>query len=134
MVKEQDFDLLLSDINMPGMKGFDLLNQVRSVKPELKTALMTAYEVRDYLRLARDHDIGNIIAKTTPFNYGEMSLLIRNILSENVFGLDKYIQGPIQSENINCPADMERTIEKVICDIPEQSHKHSFIQALGKSS
>ena len=40
--KEEGFDLLISDINMPQMNGFDLLSQVKSKYPE-----------NDYLKIGR---------------------------------------------------------------------------------
>lgn len=38
-----EFDLLLSDIKMPGMGGLDLLERVKSKWPEMHVILMTAY-------------------------------------------------------------------------------------------
>ncbi len=39
----RDIILLLSDINMPGMTGFDLLRQARIVRPDLPIIMITAY-------------------------------------------------------------------------------------------
>lgn len=38
------FELLLSDISMPGMSGYDLLKQVRDRWPSLPSILMTAMQ------------------------------------------------------------------------------------------
>ncbi|MBN1578924.1 MAG: response regulator, partial [Chitinispirillaceae bacterium] len=69
LLKHQPIDLILSDINMPGMKGFDLLREVRTGYPTIKRVLITAYNVEDYLEMALKYDIGNIFVKTTPFNF-----------------------------------------------------------------
>jgi CheY-like chemotaxis protein len=87
---KEPFDLVLSDINMPGMKGFDLLKLVRQKYPHIKRVLITAYNVEDYLELALKYDIGNIFVKTAPFNFNELSVIIKNLLANTIFGLEQY--------------------------------------------
>lgn len=36
--------LLLSDVNMPGMSGFDLLDRARALRPGLPVVMITAYD------------------------------------------------------------------------------------------
>jgi CheY-like chemotaxis protein len=88
-------DLVLSDINMPVMRGFDLLKEVREKYPSVKRVLITAYNVEDYLELALKHDVGNIFVKSTPFNFRELSQILENLLTGDIFGLSKYIEKPI---------------------------------------
>jgi len=38
-----DYDLLLTDVNMPGMDGFALLKQARNVDPNIVTVMLTGY-------------------------------------------------------------------------------------------
>jgi CheY-like chemotaxis protein len=126
------FDLLLSDINMPGMKGFELLAEAAVRYPRLKRALITAYDVRDYLNMARDYDIGNIITKTTPFNFDELGLLVRNILTGEVFGLERYVRGEVHTTSIRRADQIEDTIAEVMDHIDEEYHKRKFRLALGE--
>ncbi len=88
-------DLILSDINMPVMKGFDLLKEVRALYPHIKRVLITAYNVEDYLELAMKHDVGNIFVKSTPFNFNELSAMLENLITGGIFGVSKYFEHSI---------------------------------------
>jgi len=38
-----EFDLLLSDFAMPGINGVQTINRIRSLRPDIRSALMTGY-------------------------------------------------------------------------------------------
>ncbi len=43
LLAKNDFDLMISDLRMPGMSGLELLQHVREYKPDLGTILITAF-------------------------------------------------------------------------------------------
>ncbi len=91
-IEQTPFDLIISDINLPHDDGFRLLQFARQKRPQSKTALITAYKVEDYVRLARETGICNIIAKTAPFNFEELSCVVTNLLDPaSAFGLKNYL-------------------------------------------
>jgi DNA-binding NtrC family response regulator len=45
LCESETFDLLLSDVRMPGMNGHALAQWVAARSPDTRTALMTAYDV-----------------------------------------------------------------------------------------
>lgn len=110
ILKRENVDLVLSDINMPVMKGFDLLKEVKEKYPKIKRVLITAYNVEDYLELVMKHDIGNIFVKTTPFNFQELSAILFRLLQNDIFGLHNYFSGT--TELVRHKICSSKTIEK----------------------
>jgi DNA-binding NarL/FixJ family response regulator len=89
---DAQYDLVISDIQMPYEDGFSFLSSVQHAYPQTKTALITAYNVNDYIRTAKKTGICNIIAKTAPFNFEELSNTVNNLLTpEAALGLENYM-------------------------------------------
>lgn len=92
LLTRQSYNLMISDINMPGEDGFSLTQFVRATYPQMKTAMITAYQVEEYLRNAKKTGICNIIAKTAPFDFEELSNVVNNLLNpSSAFGLERYM-------------------------------------------
>ncbi|MBF0259356.1 MAG: response regulator [Desulfamplus sp.] len=43
MLKKQDFDVVVLDINMPGIDGIETLRQIKISKPEVEVIMLTGY-------------------------------------------------------------------------------------------
>lgn len=91
LLQKMFFDLVISDINMPDISGFELIEKIKQLYPKTKTALITAYDVNDFIRMAKSHDVSNIISKSIPFNFDEFNSIIKNLISEQIFGLENYM-------------------------------------------
>ncbi|HUI92846.1 MAG TPA: response regulator [Chitinivibrionales bacterium] len=91
LCEKRPFDMVISDINMPGMKGPELLAEIKRRSPGTRTVLITAYNVDDYIRLARKSGVSNIIPKTSPFNFPELDALVDGLLTGNIFGIGRYL-------------------------------------------
>ena len=111
------FRLVISDINMPGMPGYEFLKTAKARHPSVKTVLITAYNVDDYIRMAKEHGIANIISKTVPFNFVEMSAVVRSLMEEDIFGMEKYMRPDariIRDYEIKSSADAKRVREDIL--------------------
>lgn len=94
ILEQSPVDMVLTDIRMPEMDGIELIQKIQYLHPQVRYALMTAYNVDDYIGFAREHQIWNIIPKTTFLNLKFVKIMIQKILSGDIFGIEKYT-GPM---------------------------------------
>lgn len=55
VLQEQPIDVLVTDLVMPGMNGFDLLEEVRTHWPDLPIIVITAHATPNILRQVSGH-------------------------------------------------------------------------------
>jgi PAS domain S-box-containing protein len=81
--EEDDFDLLITDISMPGMSGLDLADALRRRNPELGVLLISGYPRADVdeVRL-----VGNMQFLAKPFSIEEVASAARETLGRNAVG------------------------------------------------
>ena len=63
-----DVVLVLSDINMPGMNGLELLQRIKQVPPPIPVCMMTAYGNEEYLRKAQEYGSDGYLTKPVDFD------------------------------------------------------------------
>jgi CheY-like chemotaxis protein len=85
------FDLAISDVSLPDMKGPDVLVEIRKLLPAIKAALITSYNIDDFIGMAKRYGISEIIPKTVPFNFTELETMVARLVSGDIFGLRKYL-------------------------------------------
>ena len=66
-MQPMDIVLILSDINMPGMTGFDLLKIVKEKLPELRIFMVSAYGDALNMNKAKENGADDFIEKPVNF-------------------------------------------------------------------
>ena len=74
-LKRGGFDLVISDIEMPGLNGIELLRQVRDLDRDLPVVLITGAPAIDTAAKAVEHGAYRYLTK--PFELEELSKLVR---------------------------------------------------------
>ena len=64
---EQSLILILSDINMPGMTGLEMLPKVKEIRPEVPVIMITAYGDADTKRKALERGASGLLTKPIDF-------------------------------------------------------------------
>jgi CheY-like chemotaxis protein len=72
--------LILSDINMPGMNGFDLLAEAKKLWPQLPVAMITAYGDDDSRRHALE--LGATEFLTKPVDFDKLKVKISDMIAK----------------------------------------------------
>ncbi len=75
-LKNQEFDLIISDIRMPGMGGLELLGAVKELHPDLPVIMITAFASPDDAVQAMKSGAFDYISK--PFNVDEIKSVIES--------------------------------------------------------
>ena len=88
--QNESVDFLLTDIRMPQMGGLELIELYRKSFPGRPFALMTAYDINDYIRYCRELSIWNVIPKSTFLDLHFIYVMIRKLLDKRIFGIGEY--------------------------------------------
>ncbi|MFP4418775.1 MAG: response regulator, partial [Chitinispirillaceae bacterium] len=133
ILNEKSVDLVISDINMPGIKGYELLRLIKDKYPATKTALITAYNTDDYIRMAKESDISNIIPKSIPFNFDEFNTIVDSLVTEKIFGLERYMQEDfelLEEYDITSSRQIVEVEDQILSSITRFHKPQPFVQIL----
>lgn len=79
-ISQKTYDIVLTDIKMPGIDGLDVLKTVKECAPETVVIMITAYASTETAIEAMKQGAYDYIAK--PFKVEEIKLIIRNALEK----------------------------------------------------
>jgi CheY-like chemotaxis protein len=83
LLYDQKFDLMFTDLGMPGMSGYQLSVRVRDIDPALPIVMITGWESRLDRDKMEEFNIDHILAK--PFLFSEVIEVIEKSLSKRKY-------------------------------------------------
>lgn len=89
LTREPDTDMVLTDINMPGMDGLTLLLKLHENNPTLKAVIVSAYGDMDNIRTAMNRGAFDFVTK--PVNFEDLELTMKKTM-EYVLQLRQTLQ------------------------------------------
>ncbi|WP_058831452.1 response regulator [Paenibacillus polymyxa] len=81
IVEKEPPDLVLLDMKIPGMDGLEILKHLKSMNPDIKVIMMTAYGELDMIKEATE--LGALMHFTKPFDIDEMRIAVNKQLRGN---------------------------------------------------
>lgn len=89
--KKSGADILITDLRMPGMNGFELLSEVRGVDQEVPVIVMTGYSSVENAVEAMKRGASDFIKK--PFDFEELKIMLeRSIKSQRLRNENKLLK------------------------------------------
>jgi two-component system response regulator PilR (NtrC family) len=105
-VKEKHFDLIITDIEMPSMKGTELLEKVKALDPQTAVIIITAFGSLETAISALRNGASDYILK--PIEFDELILKAKRIFEIK----DLIIENKILREEVHRQYDFEHIIGK----------------------
>jgi CheY-like chemotaxis protein len=79
LIRQKEYGLTISDYQMPGMNGIDLIRSIRRERADLPGLLLTGYPKDDVEELALEAGIHHVLSK--PADFHELIPLIERCLA-----------------------------------------------------
>jgi DNA-binding NtrC family response regulator len=122
-LEKQPFDLLITDLKMPGADGLEVLRHARRLDPELPVILMTAHATVSTAVAAMREGAFDYVEK--PFDNDELKTLVRRALEVNRLSREnRYLQAELRSRY---------SLEDVIAESPAMREVLDLVRRAARS-
>jgi PAS domain S-box-containing protein len=78
--KPEEFDLVITDMTMPGLTGRELAEKLMTIRPDVPIILCTGFSTQMNEKLAVEAGIRELVMK--PYNIATMAQIIRRVLAQ----------------------------------------------------
>jgi DNA-binding NtrC family response regulator len=124
-IQEQDFDVVITDLKMPGMDGIEVLKTIKILQPEVPVIIITGYSTVDTAVDAMKNGAFDYIAK--PFTSGliidkvQKAIAHRTLAMENLSTNKMYSTGHGFDDFIGESIEMQKVFRRIMQVAPTDS-------------
>ncbi|HEY9161126.1 MAG TPA: response regulator [Desulfomonilia bacterium] len=83
LIAANGYDVIVSDIHMPGMDGLELMGLIKDRHPDLPVVLITGYSISEARKIALEKGADAFVAK--PFHMKEILDVVTGVLNKKRF-------------------------------------------------
>ena len=103
LLRVETYDLVVLDLNLPGIDGLDILKEVREQNNELKVLILSARTTVPDKVLGLDTGANDYLTK--PFDFAELEARIRGLLRRSFTQENVVLTcGPLSLDTVRCSA------------------------------
>ncbi len=116
LLKKEKMDFIITDINMPHIGGFVLVEKLQELELDIPYIMITDVDINQYLELAIKNDVGNILSK--PIEKTELLNTVYKLLyPETLFGLKNYLlteEPSLKTLDVKSTQQCEESVLKIV--------------------
>lgn len=132
MIESKDFDIILTDIKMPGMDGLELLRRIKAIKKDAIIIIMTAFATVDTAVQALKDGAFDYVTK--PFDPDDLSHLIRNASRQIMLAEENtQLREQLKLENVDDIIGNSAEIKQVLEEVQKVAVTNSSVIITGES-
>ncbi|MDD2367137.1 MAG: sigma-54 dependent transcriptional regulator [Desulfuromonadaceae bacterium] len=133
MLQQSDFDIIITDLKMPGMSGMEVLKSVRTLQPDIPVILITGYASVDTAVEAMKNGASDYITK--PFVPNLLLEKVKNALAQRTISLDEisFREDVALSQGFHQFIGESREMQKVYHRIRHVAGTNSTVLITGES-
>lgn len=112
LIEKCEYQLLISDLKMPGMDGFELIKRAKKGRPDMATVMLTGYATVENAVLALRFGVDDYITK--PFNINELKKVVKQTLNTRKITLEnKELFSHLKEANVELSFHKQKLTDKV---------------------
>ncbi|HSE97893.1 MAG TPA: sigma-54 dependent transcriptional regulator, partial [Blastocatellia bacterium] len=123
-VRQNVYDLIISDVKMPDINGIDLLERVREISPETMVIMITAFATVDSARRAFKLGAEDFVIKDSGFDVEELKVIVCKALEKK----------QLRQENKLLKGQLRQRFDNIIGRSPQMQAVYQMIETVAQTT